>query len=1099
MQPAHTQPRDGPLEDHLRSLILTSSDPAAVSILASQSDLPSDDLQTGHELHGGQTHTDALRVTPRGGRKRPNQAQRRQMNAELTIPIDTRGPVHLSSQQHARPHHYRDSQPFQRVQHVQNVQQPQQVQHPSSFSAQSSAYPVQKQDWATSNEKRSHGQSRPDHAPFSTFPSHHQPDWRHQPHPHFDGLSRGVNVIPADSFSSHGGRHPTQPQSALYNPGGHRHTGLNPEHLINQSAFLDRLCHQVIAGAQIGPDEIAEKESFRRHVEAICRHVVSRHEHETNGAREFRPETVELKCFGSLASGFATKAADMDLGLLSPMSQLSPNSPESPIPRLIEEALLAAGFGARLLTKTRIPIIKLCEKPDITLRKNLLEARMKWENGTEEERELDDDAPEDPDPLPDSDSPIDANPKQAPTNSQTPQAPLSIQEASPHEEDISSFRQSSRQSLASYYSSAKRLLRRLNGRDITHSNSQEFTEANYILLDKVAKVFIEGLYDSDLRRRILAYPSFHIGEISRLVNYRSLFGVNLMIEGEKLIISWESRQLSSLSSKSDQSFERVIRRWTDLQYSKNFGITPYWFNKELQLAVEALRQIPSIQIMHLQQEQYESPTHYHGRANTIAIAMSGTHSLSGVGICSSTIQHYVNGIRDKKIRYQVHDFVALTGTQVLRTVARKHKALHLAADYERAIQHDCYRPEDLPVLQSYIDILCRKPIRSVQQPTDFEYLIPVMQNEVGMLDSIRQLPDPATLSPNKPRDKYNDILEFPKKGVGVQCDVNFSAHLALQNTLLLRCYSYVDPRVRPVVLFVKHWAKARGINSPYRGTLSSYGYVLMVLHYLVNVVEPFVCPNLQELAPPDPDLPPQALEGITTCQGRNVRFWRDEQAIQTLAQQGQLNQNHNSLGTLLRGFFEYYAQGGMMDTLRKKGFNWGRDVISLRTHGGLQFKTDKGWTGAKTVIQPHGGTSPASAELNATRTQSPLQNNNTAPQPNVGQPLSPDGAAPSTTEQLTPKSKDVKEVRHRFLFAIEDPFELDHNVARTVTHNGIVAIRDEFRRAWRIIKAAGKGPVDEDLLEDVEAHDEGLKKKQFMSLLDEIHGNETFPDPKVLL
>ena len=47
------------------------------------------------------------------------------------------------------------------------------------------------------------------------------------------------------------------------------------------------------------------------------------------------------------------------------------------------------------------------------------------------------------------------------------------------------------------------------------------------------------------------------------------------------------------------------------------------------------------------------------------------------------------------------------------------------------------------------------------------------------------------------------------------------------------------------------------------------------------------------------------------------------------------------------------------------------------------------------------------------------------------------------------------DVRHRYLFAIEDPLELDHNVARTVNHNGIVAIRDEFRRAWRIIAAIG--------------------------------------------
>jgi terminal uridylyltransferase len=107
--------------------------------------------------------------------------------------------------------------------------------------------------------------------------------------------------------------------------------------------------------------------------------------------------------------------------------------------------------------------------------------------------------------------------------------------------------------------------------------------------------------------------------------------------------------------------------------------------------------------------------------------------------------------------------------------------------------------------------------------------------------------------------------------------------------------------------------------------------------------------------------------------------------------------------------------------------------------------------------------------------------------------VSHDGAVQSVIEQ-TAKPKEVKEIRHRFLFAIEDPFELEHNVARTVTHNGIVAIRDEFRRAWRIIKAAGKGHVTEDLLGDVKVHREALERRQFMSLLDEIHGNEVFTD-----
>jgi terminal uridylyltransferase len=123
------------------------------------------------------------------------------------------------------------------------------------------------------------------------------------------------------------------------------------------------------------------------------------------------------------------------------------------------------------------------------------------------------------------------------------------------------------------------------------------------------------------------------------------------------------------------------------------------------------------------------------------------------------------------------------------------------------------------------------------------------------------------------------------------------------------------------------------------------------------------------------------------------------------AQSGQLTNNRQSVGELLRGFFQYYASLSSYNNYgpRPPQFYWTNEVLSLRTPGGIRSKQDKGWVSAKTTI---------------------------------------------TAE---------KKVTNRYLFAIEDPFELDHNVARTVTHRGIVAIRDEFRRAWRILGAIGKG------------------------------------------
>lgn len=260
---------------------------------------------------------------------------------------------------------------------------------------------------------------------------------------------------------------------------------------------------------------------------------------------------------------------------------------------------------------------------------------------------------------------------------------------------------------------------------------------------------------------------------------------------------------------------------------------------------------------------------------------------------------------------------------------------------------------------------------------------------------------------NWAREKVLGPLDFPKQGVGIQCDINFDNPLGIHNTHMLRCYSMTDPRVRPIVLFVKSWAKRRKINSAYSGTLNSYGWVLMVLHYLVNIAQPSVCPNLQHSIPQPKDAAQLAnFFKDPTVSGYTVRFWRNEQEIIQAAQSGKLSLNKESIGALLRGFFQYYAGlsgWGSNYGARRPQFYWTNEVLSLRTPGGIRSKQDKGWVSAKTTV---------------------------------------------TAE---------KKVTNRYLFAIEDPFELDHNVARTVTHRGIVAIRDEFRRAWRILDAIGKG------------------------------------------
>lgn len=67
---------------------------------------------------------------------------------------------------------------------------------------------------------------------------------------------------------------------------------------------------------------------------------------------------------------------------------------------------------------------------------------------------------------------------------------------------------------------------------------------------------------------------------------------------------------------------------------------------------------------------------------------------------------------------------------------------------------------------------------------------------------------------------------------GLECDISIQNQLAVANTQLLRTYGSIDPRVRQLVFLIKYWAKRRHLNSPSDGTLSSYGFILCLIHFL---------------------------------------------------------------------------------------------------------------------------------------------------------------------------------------------------------------------------------------------------------------------------
>ncbi|KAI9861950.1 MAG: hypothetical protein M1813_005020 [Trichoglossum hirsutum] len=779
---------------------------------------------------------------------------------------------------------------------------------------------------------------------------------------------------------------PRQHQQLQYRRGPDRLPMSLDETLNIQSDFLAEVAKVEVTKAEVSPQELAEKEVFRSNLEATCRDVINQHEVSKPGGYAFDPNTIRLECFGSLSSGFATKSSDMDLVLLSPLSRPPLSSSDSPIPRLLEKSLLDSGLGARFLTKTRVPIMKLCEKPTAELLALLRKARGKWEAGEDNATMSDKD----------TDSILAFSPSRDmgrlqqtghsdnedptnPTRHGDPDLQDPIEPRSPTR-DLKGLEQKPEETFWAYNSRARRLLKLIGGRDITFRH-ENLKSTDLELLTAAVQGFVNGIRDDTVRQTVkAALPKNSV---------ISLYGVWLLAEGEQLIRGWETRKIHELTGEKEGQGYKLIWEWRQLQARE--GMVSAHYNEELRKLLEQMQQLPSLRLLSLAQRQDEPREMYSTRAIAVLEELGGVDCEVGNWedklspaqrtLLELTIHLYIEGIYDPTLRKGVRQTSSRRNVS-LADVSSIHHAELSIQKYESGISMGLYTNEEQEILKEHAQLVRLYGLTSGREDV------------CAVLEKMKSMPDPSP--PPRQRD-FADSLEFPKAGIGIQCDINFSNLLALYNTTLLRCYSHSDPRVRPMAIFVKAWAKKRRINSPYHGTLSSYGYVLMVLHYLLNIASPPVLTNLQHAWGFSER---EFLLGGGLCGGYNVRFWCDEEEIKRQASLGQITCNTQPLGALLRGFFEYYSHQGAH--VAKNGFIWNSFAISIRTPGGLLPKQIKGWTEAKTVVV--GG----------------------------------------------------KEVRQRYLLAIEDPFETDHNVGRTVTYHGVSSIRDEFRRAWRIINAAGR-------------------------------------------
>ncbi|KAI8606596.1 hypothetical protein EDD21DRAFT_360674 [Dissophora ornata] len=155
------------------------------------------------------------------------------------------------------------------------------------------------------------------------------------------------------------------------------------------------------------------------------------------------------------------------------------------------------------------------------------------------------------------------------------------------------------------------------------------------------------------------------------------------------------------------------------------------------------------------------------------------------------------------------------------------------------------------------------------------------------------------------------ILKFTDHKTGIKVDLNYGQNTGIYNTRLIESYVQIDERVRTFLFVLKAFVKARGINSPPLGSLSSYCYSLMAISYFQTLLVP-VLPCLQ-----DPHLIPHNVPNpgrFGSTRLINVAF-TDPSRIRPC-----VPRNSMTLGELFIGFLEYYGSK----------FQYARSCVSVR-------------------------------------------------------------------------------------------------------------------------------------------------------------------------
>ncbi|CAF1121495.1 unnamed protein product [Rotaria sp. Silwood1] len=156
----------------------------------------------------------------------------------------------------------------------------------------------------------------------------------------------------------------------------------------------------------------------------------------------------------------------------------------------------------------------------------------------------------------------------------------------------------------------------------------------------------------------------------------------------------------------------------------------------------------------------------------------------------------------------------------------------------------------------------------------------------------------------------------------IAIDISLHNMLAIENTRLLKTYTEIDSCVSELGYMIKHLAKLCCIGDASRGTLSSYAYIIMLIHFLQQI-QPPVLPVLQKLNDPT-----KKTSMYKKCSKWNVYFYDDLSKLKDIWK----NENKLSSGALWIEFLRFYTEQ----------FNYDEHIVTIRQIEPLT-KQEKGW------------------------------------------------------------------------------------------------------------------------------------------------------------